>query len=128
MTLQMIQEKYIGKRLNLYLIDGEDVTLDKIGTLTFRFQAEIFGDEALEVTNSLCEARLTLGEDHTIVDVAPLFCQQELGQREEWATGGEYVLDGESVTKAVFEDWQAENLVEEVTWYAPNGTVIPVGQ
>ena len=57
-----------------------------------------------------------------------MFCQQELGQREEWATGGEYVLDGESVTKAVFEDWQAENLVEEVTWYAPNGTVIPVGQ
>ena len=68
MTLQMIQEKYIGKRLNLYLIDGEDVTLDKTGTLTFRFQAEIFGDEALEVTNSLCEARLTLGDDQRIMD------------------------------------------------------------
>lgn len=83
MTLQMIQEKYIGKRLNLYLIDGEDVTLDKSGTLTFRFQAEIFGDEALEVTNNRCEANLTLGEDHTIVDVAPLFCQQELELDED---------------------------------------------
>lgn len=83
MTLQMIQEKYIGKRLNLYLIDGEEVTLDKTGILTFRFQAEIFGDEALEVTNSLCEARLTLGDDQRIMDVAPLFCQQELELDED---------------------------------------------
>ena len=57
-----------------------------------------------------------------------MFCQQELGQREEWAAGGKYLLDGESVTKEAFEVWQAENLEEEVTWYAPDGTVIPAGQ
>ena len=83
MTLQTIQEKYIGKRLNLYLIDGEEVALSENGTLTFCFQAEIFEDEALEVTKSLCRATLTLRDDYTVVDVAPLFCQQELELDED---------------------------------------------
>ncbi len=83
MTLQMIQEKYIGKRLNLYLIDGEEVTLSKTGTLTFQFNAELFDDEALEVTKSLCNATLTLDEERTILGIEPLFCQQELELSED---------------------------------------------
>ena len=83
MNLQTIQEKYIGKRLNLYLIDGEEVTLSADGALTFQFRAEIFEDEALEVTNSLCKAGLTLDDNYTVVAVAPLFCQQELELDED---------------------------------------------
>lgn len=83
MTLQMIQDKYLGKRLNLYLIDGEEVSLSKTGLLTFQFKAELFNDEALEVTNSLCKASLKLSEDHTILDIEPLFCQQELEIAED---------------------------------------------
>ena len=83
MTLQTIQEKYLGKRLNLYLIDGEEVVLSQTGSLTFQFKAEIFNDEALEITNSLCKASLTLGEDHAILGIAPLFCQQELELSED---------------------------------------------
>lgn len=83
MTLQTIQEKYIGKRLNLYLIDGEEVTLSKTGTLTFQFKAEIFDDEALEVTNSLCQASLKLDEDRAILAIEPLTCQQELEVAED---------------------------------------------
>lgn len=83
MTLQAIQEKYLGKRLNLYLIDGEEVTLSENGTLTFQFKAEIFDDEALEVTNSLCSATLRLGEGHVILGVEPLSCQQELEVSED---------------------------------------------
>jgi len=78
MTLQTIQDKYLGKRLNLYLIDGEEVTLSKTGALTFRFKAEIFDDEALEVTNSMCKASMKLSEDYAILGIEPLFCQQEL--------------------------------------------------
>lgn len=78
MNLQTIQDKYLGKRLNLYLIDGEEVSLSKTGSLTFQFKSEIFDDEALEVTNSLCKASLTLSEDHTVLGIEPLFCQQEL--------------------------------------------------
>lgn len=83
MTLQAIQEKYIGKRLNLYLIDGEEVTLSKTGALTFQFKAEIFDDEALEITNSLCSASLKLSEDRAILGIEPLFCQQELELDED---------------------------------------------
>ena len=83
MNLQTIQDKYIGKRLNLYLIDGEEVTLDENGMLTFQFQAEIFNDEALEVTKSLCKASLKLGEDRAILGVDPLYCQQELEIMED---------------------------------------------
>lgn len=83
MTLQMIQEKYIGKRLNLYLIDGEEVSLSSTGALTFQFKAEIFDDEALEVTNSLCKASLTLNEERTVLGVEPLFCQQALELDED---------------------------------------------
>ena len=83
MTLQTIQEKYLGKRLNLYLIDGEEVTLDKAGILTFRFKAELFDDEALEVTNSLCRARLQLNEEKAVLDISPLTCQRELELSEE---------------------------------------------
>ena len=39
MTLQEIKDKYTGKRLNLYLIDGEEVSLSDSGKLTFQFQA-----------------------------------------------------------------------------------------
>lgn len=83
MTLQTIQDKYLGKRLNLYLIDGEEVSLSKNGSLTFQFKAEIFDDEALEVTKSLCKATLKLGEDHAIVGIEPLYCQQELEISED---------------------------------------------
>ena len=54
-----------------------------------------------------------------------VFEQQELGHREEWATGSEYELDGEQVTKADFDAWLAETMVDGVTWYGPDGTVIP---
>ncbi len=83
MTLQKIQETYIGKRLNIYLIDGEEVSLDQDGSLSFQFKAEIFDDEALEITNSLCKASLKLDEDRSILDIAPLFCQQELELSED---------------------------------------------
>lgn len=83
MTLQTIQEKYLGKRLNLYLIDGEEVSLSQTGALTFQFKAEIFNDEALEITNSLCKASLKLGENHTILGIDPLYCQQELELTED---------------------------------------------
>ena len=83
MTLQTIQDQYIGKQLNLYLIDGEEVTLSKTGTLTFQFKAEIFDDEALEITNSLCQASLTLSDDRTILSIQPLSCQREIEITEE---------------------------------------------
>lgn len=83
MTLQTIQDKYIGKQLNLYLIDGEEVTLDKEGALTFQFKAEIFDDEALEIANSLCQASLKLNGDRTILEINPLSCQRELELTEE---------------------------------------------
>jgi len=54
-----------------------------------------------------------------------IFQQQELGSREEWATGSEYKLDGEQVSKERFDAWKEEHLVNEVIWYAPNGSVIP---
>ena len=40
-------------------------------------------------------------------------------------SGSEYKLDGEIVTKETFDAWQAEHLPGEVTWYAPDGSVIP---
>jgi len=83
MTLQMIQEKYLGKRLDLYLIDGEEVLLEKDGSLTFQFQAEIFNDEALDVTASVCKASLHLSEDRTVLGIDPLFCQQVLELEED---------------------------------------------
>ena len=82
MTLQTIQEKYLGKRLNLYLIDGEEVVLSN-GALTFQFKAEIFDDEVLEVTTSLCKASLQLSEDRAILGIDPLFCQQQLELSED---------------------------------------------
>ena len=54
-----------------------------------------------------------------------VFEQQELGPREEWATGGECELGGGEVTKEAFDTWLAETLADSVTWYAPDGTVIP---
>ena len=83
MTLEMIQAKYIGKQLNLYLIDGEEVALSKTGTLTFQFNAELFDDEALEVTKSLCSASLNLSEDRTVLGISPLSCQKEIEITEE---------------------------------------------
>ena len=37
-------------------------------------------------------------------------------------------LDGQQVTKEAFDAWYAENLVGDVTWYSPGGSVIPEGQ
>lgn len=56
------------------------------------------------------------------------FRQQELGSREEWATGGEYRLGGEVVTKETFDLWLAEHLPGEAVWYAPDGSVVPEGR
>ena len=78
MTLQNIKEKYIGKQLDLYLIDGEEVVLDESGTLSFQFKAEIFDDEALDIANNLCKAVLRLDKERTVVDVEPLECQKEI--------------------------------------------------
>ena len=83
MTLQTIQNKYIGKQLNLYLIDGEEVTLSKTGVLTFHFKAEIFDDEALAITNNLCSACLKLSEERVILEIAPLSCQREMEITED---------------------------------------------
>ena len=83
MTLQNIQEKYLGKRLNLYLIDGDEVALSETGTLTIKFKAEIFDDEALEVTTSTCVATLQLNEERAILGVEPLYCQQTLELSED---------------------------------------------
>ena len=55
------------------------------------------------------------------------FEEQELAHRLEWATGAHYTLDGQQVTKEAFDAWYAENLVGDVTWYAPDGAVIPDG-
>nr|WP_325195436.1 hypothetical protein [uncultured Oscillibacter sp.] len=57
-----------------------------------------------------------------------VFEQQELGHREEWATGGEYELGGEEVTKADFDAWLAETMAGSVAWYGPDGAAIPANQ
>ena len=78
MTLQAVKDKYIGKKLDLYLIDGEEVALSKEGVLTIMFKAEIFDDEALEVTNNFCKAALKLDENRTVLDIESLYCEKEL--------------------------------------------------
>ena len=78
MTLQTIKDKYLGKRLDLYLIDAEEVLLNKNGALTFQFKAEIFDDEALDIANNLCKASLTLDAARTVTDIHPLECQKEI--------------------------------------------------
>ena len=78
MTLQAVKDKYIGKKLELYLIDGEEVTLHEDGTLTILFKAEIFDDEALEVTSNFCKATLKLDENRTVLDIESLYCEKEL--------------------------------------------------
>ena len=78
MTLQEIKDKYTGKRLNLYLIDGEEVSLSDSGKLTFQFQAELFDDDALELAKNLCKAALTLDDTRTVLDVEPLTCEREM--------------------------------------------------
>ena len=83
MNLQTIRDQYLGKRLNLYLIDGEEVSVDQEGMLTVQFKAEIFDDEALAITNNLCKATLKLSEDRTVLGIEPLFCQQELEITED---------------------------------------------
>ena len=83
MTLQAVKDKYIGKRLNLYLIDGEEVALADNGALTFRFKAEIFDDEALDIANNLCTASLQLDGERTVVDVLPLNCEKEIEVLED---------------------------------------------
>ena len=83
MTLQAIKDKYIGKQLELYLIDGEEVALDGNGMLTFRFKAEIFDDEALDIANNLCTASLKLDTERTVTDIFPLDCQKEIEVLED---------------------------------------------
>ena len=83
MTLQAIKDKYIGKQLNLYLIDGEEVVLAENGVLTFQFKAELFDDEALDVANNLCKATLKLDGDRTVLDVAALECEKEMEVLED---------------------------------------------
>ena len=83
MTLQAVKDKYIGKQLELYLIDGEEVSLDKDGTLTIVFKAEIFDDEALEITNNFCKATLKLDEARAVVDIESLYCEKELEVLED---------------------------------------------
>ena len=78
MTLQAIKDKYVGKQLEIYLIDGEEVTLTEDGSLTFQFKAEIFDDEALDIANNLCKASLTLDAERTVVDIQPLECEKEI--------------------------------------------------
>ena len=83
MTLQAVKDKYIGKQLELYLIDGEEVSLAEDGTLTVLFKAEIFDDEALEITNNLCKATLKLDAERTVVDIESLYCEKELEVLED---------------------------------------------
>ena len=83
MTLHEIEKKYIGKRLNLYLLDGEEVVLDSEGRLTFQFKAEIFDDEALDIANNLCKAALKLDKEHTVLAVEPLACEKEVEVLED---------------------------------------------
>ena len=83
MTLQEIKDKYTGKRLNLYLIDGEEVVLAENGVLTFQFKAELFDDEALDVANNLCKATLKLDGDRTVLDVVSLECEKEMEVLED---------------------------------------------
>lgn len=78
MTLQTIKDKYIGSKLNLYLIDGEEVALGEDGVLTFQFKSELFDDEALELANNLCKATLKLTEDRVVLDISPLVCEREM--------------------------------------------------
>ena len=83
MTLQAIKDKYVGKQLELYLIDGEEVVLGEDGVLTIVFKAEIFDDEALEITNNFCKATLKLDESRTVLDVESLYCEKELEVLED---------------------------------------------
>ena len=56
------------------------------------------------------------------------FEQEELGRKVEWTGGCECTLDGQKVTREAFDVWLAENVAGDVTWYAPDGTVIPENQ
>ncbi|MDD5932146.1 MAG: hypothetical protein PUC45_06830 [Oscillospiraceae bacterium] len=53
------------------------------------------------------------------------FEQEELAHRVEWADGCTCTLGGETVPEEAFDAWYAENMVGGVTWYAPDGSVIP---
>ena len=53
------------------------------------------------------------------------FEQEELAHKVEWANGCTCTLGGETVTEAAFDAWYAETMVGDVTWYAPDGSVIP---
>ena len=47
MTLQMIQDKYLGKRLNLYLIDGEEVEIYETMDALIAFDVESAGEHEM---------------------------------------------------------------------------------
>ena len=53
------------------------------------------------------------------------FEQEELAHKVEWANDCTCTLGGETVTEAAFDAWYAETMVGDVTWYAPDGSVIP---
>lgn len=55
------------------------------------------------------------------------FEEQDLGVRIDSDYTCYRELDGQEVTKEVFDAWLAENMVGDVTWYAPDGTVCPDG-
>ena len=57
------------------------------------------------------------------------FEEKELAQKVEWSNGYgcDCTLDGQPVTEAEFDAWYTENMVGDVTWYAPGGAVLPEG-
>lgn len=61
--------------------------------------------------------RMSFQNDH--------FEEQELGVRIDGANTCYRELDGQEVTKEAFDAWLAENMVGDVTWYAPGGEVLP---
>lgn len=54
-----------------------------------------------------------------------IFEQRELGRKIDDAYVCYRELDGREVTAETFDAWYAENMVGDVTWYAPDGAVIP---
>lgn len=49
------------------------------------------------------------------------FWGEQLGEK----IGDDCVLNGRKVSEAEFDAWYAENMTNDVTWYSPDGAVIP---
>lgn len=54
-----------------------------------------------------------------------IFEQRELGRKIDGASVCYRELDGREVTEETFDAWLEENMVGDVTWYAPGGDVLP---